>query len=358
MNLNSRHDQSSTARSRSNWGAAVRWALIFLLALELFIRSFVIRLPPMEYKPEWGIVPVDGALHLQGREGFSVTRYLSNGEVWTPYEDPDAVSIVVMGDSTVNAVQVANAKNFVSITETALRQKGLRVDLHNLGRSMQSIADHVYLSAAVNEEFSPEIVVIQVNPSNFSLSFFRDRENYFDINEDGSVSLVHRPPARVQQLPLYNILNHSSLFALFDYRLSGWLHKNQAERDQMDARSGEGWPASARESFLVQARAVQQAFPESKIIFLVIPYTPSIAWKDGLKISWRSASDEEMAGTLSEIEGVTVISAQMAFRETYQRSGIFPRGSFNYAFNYGHLNEQGHLAVAGVLADALEQVVR
>lgn len=345
------------------WAQWVRWSLVSLLSFELLIRLFIMQSPVVEYLPAWGIVPVEGASSLQGREGFAVTQYLAYGEVETPIRDSAAsYSIVVLGDSTVQAAQVANDKNFVSLTETALRQKGQSVDLRNLGRSLQSVADHVYLAPAVTDAFSPDIVIVQVNPSNFRLSNLPDQENQFVDGGDGKLALVHREPEQAGNLKILNILNRSALYSYLDFRLRVILQdagpsvgSQEAALSETGSPPGEGFAARVQ----AQAEALRDAYPSARVIFLVIPYSPTFSRQGGVKASWRSASDDELARVLSGVEGVLVLNAAGALRDLAQRYTAVPRGMFfNSAFNYGHLNEYGHIAVAEALTEALEQILR
>ena len=47
-----------------------------------------------------------------------------------------------------------------------------------------------------------------------------------------------------------------------------------------------------------------------------------------------------------------------AFQKYYEEYKVLPRGNFNSAFNFGHLNPYGHRAVADVLTEALEEILK
>ena len=349
-------------RSSSRW-AIFRWSLILLLALELFVRSSVMLLPKYEYKPGWGLVPVENSVSVQGKEGFGVTRYLEDGEIWTPYRDGD--HIVVLGDSTVKAAQVNDTDNFVSLAEMALRRRGLAIDLHNFGASERAVSDHVYIAPMLISKFQPRFVVIQVSLASFVLSMSEAHDNHFVVESDGSLTLVHREPDQ-DALRLKNALYSSGLLSLIDYR---W----QMVRPTMTL-SQEGFVAKAAEQPVVaadggdahisfellsaQVRAIQDAYQDVPVIFLIVPYTPAIYPETPYELSWNSGNDNILAIGLNNIDGVHVVVVREEFQQVYNKRLVLPRGSFNSLFNFGHLNRDGHRVVSFVLTRALEGLLK
>ena len=58
------------------------------------------------------------------------------------------------------------------------------------------------------------------------------------------------------------------------------------------------------------------------------------------------------------MSGVKVIYTLKVFQKYYEEHKVLPRGNFNSAFNFGHLNPNGHQAVAQVLTQALEEILK
>ena len=368
MNPSSRNPRSDAVVRY--WIGVARWSLLILLAFELVIRSSVMRLPPFEYKPEWGLVPAANSSSVQGREGYGILHYLSDGEIRTPYQG--GTSVVILGDSTVQAAQVNDEENFVSLTEQELRARGLNVDMRNLGGSERTIADHVFMAPAIREHFSPKVLIVQVSPASFSLSFYTPKENYFIKNADGSLELIHKDSSN-DGLARRNILFSSGLISLLDFR---W-QVTSAEMAQQAARirfgsAGEADPASrgnpqagvggseeeSRAQILLLVETLRKAYPDTEIVFLLIPYTPSIEPGLSRRISWVSGEDRQLAALLDTVEGVHLVYVQKVFEEYYRQYLVLPRGSFNSLFNFGHLNGHGHKAVAQTLTNALEQILK
>lgn len=367
MNPSSRNPRSGTLQY---WLGVARWSLLILLAFELVIRSAVMRLPPYEYKPEWGLVPAANSTSVQGREGYGVLHYFSDGEIRTPYQG--GTSVVILGDSTVQAAQVNDYENFVSLAEIELRARGLDVDIRNLGGSERTIADHVFMAPAVREHFAPKVLIVQVSPASFSLSFYAPKENHFVMNDDGSLELIHRNSSG-DGLTRRNVLFSSGLISLLDFRwqIASAEMTQQAARIRFGA-AGDAEAASrgnpqagvagseeeSRAQILLLVEALRQAYPDTEIVFLVIPYTPSIEPGLSRKISWVSGEDKQLANLLGTIDGVHLVYVQKIFEQYYRQYLVLPRGSFNSQFNFGHLNEYGHRAVAQTLANALESILK
>lgn len=360
MSLNPlpRRVNESDARGRVRfWIRSAAWSLVILLAFELVIRLFVMRLPPHVYEAEWGFVPIPNSTSVQGREGLGVLHYLADGEIRTPHKG--GRSIVVMGDSTVQAAQVDVDSNFVSLAEVALRERGLDVDLHNLGRAERTVADHVFVAPAVNAKYAPEVVIIQVSPASFALAYDETKENYFAARGDGTLELVHED--RAEEYRYDNLSFVSGLVSFFNFR---WQVTWQGFAD----RYAEWFPreaaAPAMEEFSFeaqvapQARMLRDAYPNSNLVFMVIPYTPSVEYDGSQKLSWVSGEDQALANLLAKVDGVRVIYVRDEFKKYYERNLALPRGSFNSQFNFGHLNHDGHIVVAQALADALEEILR
>ena len=327
--------------------------------------------PLVEYKPGWGIIPVPDSYSVHGLEGFAVTHYLANGEIVTPYQD--GVSIVVLGDSTTKAAQVPSHLNYVSLTETALRKRGLHADLHNLGIPGRSIADYVNLAPYVQKEYAPEIIVFQVNPAHFFFARDERQPNHFVDLGNGQLDLVVGQPEQNRSLAFRNFISYSGLLTLLDFRLrnmlvphapdlngAGLAGEGQGETEAQLARKNNPQLALREygEAILPQIQALQAAYPNSKLVFLVIPYTPTFPSTPDQKIGWISAGDHLLARALFFMGDVYIVYTLDAFQDLYAREHILPRGTWNSAFNYGHLNAQGHAAVANELTKTLEELLK
>ncbi|MEW5939295.1 MAG: hypothetical protein AB1750_06525 [Chloroflexota bacterium] len=363
----------SPARARIRyWLDAARWSLVVLLAFELGIRFFIVRSPQREYLPEWGVIPAEGSYSMQGLEGYAVQRYLANGEIETPYRD--GIPVVVLGDSTTMAAQVSPSSNFVSLTESALRERGINADLRNLGRSARLIPDHVFLASAVNAAYAPRYLVVQVSADSFTLSYDPANENYFVSNGNGKLTLMHQTPPLAKDLAYRNLITLSAFLDHLDFRLWYSMQSLGAASFREISGAGNAGDRNAnalpevsgdepdlrqfRRQVAEQVQALTEAYPNSEILFLVVADAPKLASDPEPKIVWARPGDTRLVKTLENIPGVKVVYTQKAFQEFYEQYHVLPRGNFNSAFNFGHLNRYGHQAVAQVLTEALEEILK
>ena len=334
---------------RSPSGIAL-WSLIVLIVMELSIRSFVIRPVRMVYDSNWGAIPVEGSCGFHALEGFGKTCYAARNEVQTPFDD--GIPVVVLGDSYTEAIQVGNSEKYVSLTEAALRERGLAVNLINLGDSNRTFADFVFMAPEIVSRYNPEIVVVQTNESGLFDSLNPSRTNYFagQPGRDG-LQLIHRDR---KDAPLFvqNLIHSSGLLTLTALR---W---EQSAEVVSDPPAGQGDPPRASPAQLTEEVAqLVAAYPDAKIIILVIPSLP-ILFPDKLNPGWSTPNDMEVFSILAKMEDVTVLYPAPAFKEIYKEYGVFPRGFFNSRPNYGHLNRYGHIAIANALTMALELALK
>lgn len=342
------------------WLEVVGWLVVFFIVLEIFIRLFVFNSPSRVIDPAWGKVPSPNSCYRRGTEGFGITCYSTNGEIETPYHD--GVPVVVLGDSYTEATQVDNSEKYVSLTESYLRERGLNVDLHNLGNSGLHTADYVYLAPLITKTFSPEVVVLQVNAKDFSESLDIDGSNYFE-QQNGELALSHSD-STPDDVTLENIARSSSLLTYIIFRWSEISPKIvfdssvSAKFSDAGALNGFGNPAAeniSAEQIILQLNAIKRAYSASRIVILFIPNVPVVS-DSGL--SWTNPSDDYFLSTFKSIDGITVAYPINGFRALYEEEKILPRGFFNTTPNKGHINAYGHELVAKSLADKLEEILK
>jgi hypothetical protein len=366
------------------------WLLIFLLILEVFTRSFIVKSPNQHFVPGLGYVPVDNSAAVWGVEGYGVTHYLSNGEISTPYQSE--ISVVVLGDSFTEALQVSNNQKFVSVAETILHDRGVKMDLHNLGASGRSVADYVYMAPFIRTMYSPDFVVVQLSEADFTESLDLSRQNFFARNGT-SIELVHNTDYYVFNLNLRNMVNSTGLGSLAIYKLTPVFkeqrlrlatalaqnqveakEKNQAvtEVDQNEAvvpekiQSAEAVQSQVEEAVAapsglnsseigIQLNLLKAAYPDSQVAFLVIPNIPVI---QGAEIMLNNEGDDLLVEAMSEFSDLPLIYPRDGFVELYTMHKKFPRGFSNTLPDYGHLNVDGNFVVGVALADYLEGIAR
>jgi lysophospholipase L1-like esterase len=334
------------------------WLFIFLLILEVFIRVFVIKTPFQHFVPDLGYVPLDNSVSVWGVEGYGVTHYLSNGEISTPHQSE--TSVVVLGDSFTEALQVSNDQKFVSVAEDILHERGLKMDLHNLGASGRSIADYVYMAPFVRATYSPEIVVVQLSEADFTESFELSRQNFF-ARSGASIELIHNKDYYSIDQNLRNMISSTGLGSLAIYKLTPVVKEQRlrlakaAGQDQFAAAQLTAADGLNSNEIKMQINLLKEAYPDSQVLFLVIPNIPTL---QGVDLALKSESDALLVETMNEFSDPPLLYPRDEFAELYTAHKKFPRGFSNTLPNYGHLNSDGHFAVGAALADYLEGIAR
>jgi lysophospholipase L1-like esterase len=345
--------------SRHYWSVFITLMIITVFGMEIIVREFIVKIPKIHVIPGVGIVPMDNSVEVWGVEGYGVTHYLSNGEIYTPFST--GLSVVVLGDSFTEATQVNDNQKFVSITEEILHQRGLSINLHNLGMSGRDIADYVYLANYIRTTYSPKVVVIQVSPSDFIDAFNSSRPNYF-LFEINQLKLIHQD--NYFHLDIQNIIRNFGLGSLFIYRFKNTLddlrfgnkyNVNALNTSQTSTSMPKQSDSMKHQYVIMEIRALEKAYPDSQILFLVIPNLPEI---NGDSVLWFNLEDNWLVNELNMYSKGSVVYPVYNFQKLYESQNKFPRGFFNTIPNYGHLNSFGHDAVASALADKLESVIK
>jgi lysophospholipase L1-like esterase len=336
------------------------WALFFMLVMEFIIRTFIIKYPLQNKVNDLGIVPVDHSYIVWGLEGFGVTHFLSNGEIATPYDE--GVSVVVLGDSFTEALQVADRQKYVSVAEELLHSRNIDVNLHNLGASGRSIADYVYIAPFIIDTYSPQIVIIQFSLTDFNESFDTSRVNYFKKHGE-ELELIHVEEEYTGK-SIRNYLRMSGLVALVRYKIQplveAQIHKFRklfATPVEVNLSANQDMPKvdQRAENIRMQIQALQDAYPDATLVFVIIPNIPLL--QEG-ELVWQHQSDDFLITTLDQLQVSHVVYPQEYFRNLYCDEDKFPRGFFNTLPNYGHLNVDGNEALGQALADYLENVFK
>jgi len=306
--------------------------------------------------PDIGKVPMRGTHVLWGTEGYGRTAYSGNGEIATPFTGRP--SVVVIGDSHTEALQVDDAAKFVSVAETELRRRGQVFDLHNLGFSGGTIADYVRLGPAVMSRYRPVAVVIQLSPEDFGAETFEaDHLNRFEKESDGALRLVHRdlgvgsPSLGARVKHAFALVNYSELrFLRIAERRAHAASAPGAESDAAPAQALQ-WDTVPRELGLLR-----QAYPDVPVILLLLPFVPRV--QTGTVITDDPDYQRLLATIRSTIHGYSgwqVLDPLSAFQSLAERR-MLPRGFANSRPGTGHLNTIGHRVVGHLLADALSAI--
>jgi lysophospholipase L1-like esterase len=159
----------------------------FLLAVivwEVILQLCFFRLPFPNKVPVLGPVERHG-LVVEGIEGYTMTRMNSlgmRGEDEPVPKQPGEFRILVLGDSQTEGNQVADSETYCSQLQRLLQSRTNRtIHVINAGRSNASPAYYIHLAKYYNTLLSPDIVVIQLDESDYTKDIFNP-ENYFYVS--------------------------------------------------------------------------------------------------------------------------------------------------------------------------------
>ncbi|MEI7849475.1 MAG: hypothetical protein WCK35_27000 [Chloroflexota bacterium] len=329
------------------------WIGLVLLAFELVLRLAVFSLPLSTTWTNWfGQLPSSGSVYLSGTEGYSITHFDgSPGEITTPFQGGE--SIILLGDSYMEARQVPDGKKFASVAETLLRQSGYNFDVHNFGHSGMSMADYVTRIAGYRIIYQPKAFVIQIAPNDFIESFNDKRLNYFIAKDSKITSLFNKNKVKGN----FTVSNEIKV----SYDLMLWQDYGKSRFDQMLQTQGNNSDDSAASSRFDTNLAGQQmnyllkACKDTPLILLVIPHAPLIS---NNAIQMDDSEHTRLIELLKNYPQVTVIDALPEFQK-HTNSSFLQMGFNNSAKpGWGHLNQSGNEVLGTLLAKTIEEVLK
>jgi len=240
---------------------------IFVLAVALLLVSLEIGLALLQintksygrFVDDKGTTYIPGAYYRFTKEGFSEGYFNSHGfrDRERSYQKPaNTYRILVLGDSQVEAFQVALANSFPALLEKALNEHSpsVRFEVLALGESGFGTADSYMRYLNFGVEYSPDLVLLVVTTANDiqDNSKFLSWENprfYFIFDKNGNLVLdrsAHDAIGKSLTLPkrlFHSLKRHSYLASLISerlYLLRYELHKAEFEGHALGTGRGEG----------------------------------------------------------------------------------------------------------------------
>lgn len=351
------------------------WSLLVLFFMEILLRG-VIQNPPLHRDvTNWvGDVPGLNSFVIWGKEGYGITHYKRWSEIQTPYADRNRKNdVIVLGDSHTEALQVGDGVKFVSVAESALRDKGFDLDLHNIGRSGLAIADYVSWIPPYKDIFRPKAIVVQLDISDFVDSFDDGQFNKFVVNSDGELELIpifdFSPGFEQKQRRKITLYSQLSSLGRERWRLL-WSSKDDhvdaisngdatgttlGQVDNLNAVDNTALEVLDPELFVKQMDLLLKASEDVPVIVVLLPYAPRI-------LNGELVMDDPSQIALRDFfstyyPDIVVVDPLPEFQKL-ALDGTLPRGFVNSLPGEGHLNASGHRIVGKLLADAIAQVLR
>lgn len=344
--------------NRRSWGLAVIVFIAGLLILEIILRTFVYKIPENAINDaDWGHEAAKDTYFFQATEGYGLTHYIENGEIATPFTGGS--SIVVMGDSFTEGLQVNDDEKYASISEKILRERGYEVDIHNLGSSGLRVPDHIYRFDKIKEEYKPEIVVLQIDYANFlsDQNFNENQRNYFVEQPDGTLKLQHKSiPVRPAPY-LLTLINRSTSLVGYGYNrlldIKSKILRTYTAPDNIASNVING-SILENKVLLAKISLLEKEFAGEKVIIILASPFPTL--RNGIMIM-EDPRYNDLVTLFQRASGWEVVDPSAKFMELYHK-GRFPSGFNNSSLGEGHWNIDGHAIVGTLLADALEKILQ
>lgn len=350
--------------------------------------------PPTSQRDDFcGTIRRPGVEYFQSQEGGALVRFNSAGfrdEEWTLAKPPDTFRIAVLGDSYVEAVQVASGERFTEVLARELDRSeavgGKRVDVMSFGVSGFGTAQELMCLRHYVWPYSPDMVILAVTSGNDVRNNSKTLQNdngrpYFTyvngtltLDESFRQSPAHRRSWREDVA--FAVIRRSR-GAQFAYR--AWQNRSSAAQRAMTregARSvhtgdevgldawvyaesthplrEEAWSITEG-LFALMSREVSQQGRRFLLVTLSngIQVHPDPAVREAF-MRRVGVSDlfypERRISAAGEREGYAVVNLAPMLYEHAQNSGVFLHG-FGDRLGTGHWNHDGHREAGRRLAD-------
>lgn len=332
---------------RQKWKTALKCAAGALAALALLNLFCAWYYNPTAY--EWDAaratdtIRTPGAWTSRATEGCAWMRMDANGYNNAAVPGEDGVSVLMMGSSHAEALNVMQDESAAARLNEMLAADGARGMVYNIGVSSHTLPRCVANLDRALERFQPaDYVVLETQDVSFPLaSLAAALEDSFERLPRTDVPL----PDWITGQPLVRAL----------YRQIASLRGGEA------ALADEGFSFELTEEtyetyvgwlgfWLNEARKTAEAHG----VGLIIYYHPHLALQaDGSAKADSPALYAEAFAEAAERVGVVYLDLTQDFLEAYADEGVLPHGFANTAAGEGHLNADGHEIVARALYEAI-----
>lgn len=327
----------------------------FLLILgEIFVRAFITFPASTVPDRELGWLRKPNSLHFHTKEGRAINTFNSIGfndnEVSTVQSKNDTV--LVLGDSFVEALQVPKTKNFTSLIE----DEASCVDVFNAGRADLSPIQYYVVAERLNKLLAPNAIILTINYGDFDDINRNNAEIIRDLNNGNIENIVlQEKELHWLRIKIDDISSKSALVTFLGQRLKTLkLSPNRIESLDKTAVLSE---QEKRENYYkVQDILEYQLEAIGSIAPLYILYIPELEYQpNGRSISTTESEQfEQMIMGITNKNQIPFLSIKQYMQEIYSKTNQPPIGFSNNNVLTGHLNEIGHQTVASKLLQLLD----
>lgn len=299
----------------------------------------------LEFEPDYGYIKTPGKTVRWGREGHGVSHWAAHGVREKDPPSPGARAVLVYGDSQTEALMVDDDEAFTARLERAFEREGRPTRVLNAGSSTTSIADAIGFSERFQKLFSPCWTVLQLSADDLGADAWAPDKTHFAQAEGAPLSIEIVPQRKHAGLAgkLWWARQHSMALG---YAVARGVELRRAlGGEQPLFRAGHERPkAPPKRSYPFEAELDLAAKTYGgRVTFLYLsPFDP----REPERVE---PENEARFFAHCAAAGLRCVSARASYARL-AAEGKAPYGFANSAYNEGHLNRDGHGAIAEALA--------
>jgi lysophospholipase L1-like esterase len=323
-----------------------------LFAWELIVRNTIEQSPGTTKHPVLGRIYNPGD-RIESGEGYSRTKMNSLGmrgdEI--PTKANGEFRVVSLGDSFTSAEQMADSKTYNALTESALRSQKLPATIVNAGRSGATPAHYLHLADFYKDTFQPDVVVVQINDSDFSEEGVDPSKEFYIHQEGGQFKTVHNQgfasDDRLSQLFQQKLPQLGFLLRVSTVRVGGRNLQSMLKSKSKPAAEPIQ-PNTKNYDDLVEWTVTNLKAKYPKLIIVHIPYVT-------FNNPDEPANPPEAALIkMAKKHNVPILAMREDFVNYHLKTRQATSGFNNTIPGTGHTNEAGHELIAKRLAPMLK----
>ena len=283
------------------------------------------------------LVREPGAFTSRATEGIAWMTMDENGynNTFTPGEGE--ISVLMMGSSHTEALNVMPEDSVSARLEALLHADGFEGRVYNIGMSSHTLVRNISNFAKALDQFQPtDYVIVETADVIMYTSSLRDA--MADTLEPLPATGIDMP-GLITDRPLLRALYRQYMNLTGEEHVE--LYADYIPEDTM----------GRYEEALMDAFAMLKAEADAHGVELIIYYHPHMTLsEDGSTVT--PATQQQCADVFTRAcaeNGITYLDLSEAFIEAYENEHVLPHGFNNTVAGTGHLNPGGHAQIAGLL---------
>ena len=284
-----------------------------------------------------------GAFTSRATEGIAWSRIDENG-----YNNPSApgeegVSVLMMGSSHTEALNVAQDQSASARLEAMLRADGETGRVYNIGISSHNLPRNAANLSRALERFQPtDCVVIETFGLTFPVAYLMGAM-------DDSLGRLERTeewlPDWITRQPLSKTLYHQ------------WMELTSGQNALAEDSSGlDDEYYQNYEDMMTRWFTWMREITDAHGVRLIVYYHPHLLLQaDGSAIAEPSERYAEAYAAAARRAGIVFLDMTQPFLDAYAAEYALPHGFCNTAAGAGHLNAKGHELIAEALYKAIRE---